>query len=112
MYTTCSEYCVQDGGPPRGARGGAPTFRGAGQVGVDFVDLGVPRGGAPLVLEKAGRVGLDFAQTETYCMFFSRKIMTYINCIFRSLFVVAVSRFFLSSCNLPATRAFISMPTY
>ena len=26
------------------------------------------RGGAPLVLERAGRVGLSFAKTETYCM--------------------------------------------
>ena len=53
---------VRLGGP----EAGPPTFRGAGQVGVDFLGLGVPRGGAPLVLEKAGRVGLGFAQTETY----------------------------------------------
>ena len=41
-------------------RGGTLTFRGSGQVGVDSVDLGVPRGRAPKVPEKAGRVGLDF----------------------------------------------------
>ena len=41
-------------------------FRGAGQVGADFLGLGVPQGGAPLVLEKVGRVGLGFSQTETY----------------------------------------------
>ena len=29
------------------------------------------RGGAPLVLEKAGRVGLGFAKTETYRIVFS-----------------------------------------
>ena len=28
--------CVQDGGPPRGARGGAPTFRGWGRSGLTF----------------------------------------------------------------------------
>ena len=36
------------------------TFLGSGQVGVDSVDLRVPRGRAPKVLENAGRVGLDF----------------------------------------------------
>ena len=74
---------------------GPRRFGGAGQVGVDFLGLGVSRGGAPLVLEKAGRVGLGFAKTETYCMFFqtTRKTMTLrymthtyyqlqINCIF------------------------------
>ena len=41
-------------------------FGGEKQVGVDFLGLGVSGGGAPLVLEKAGRVGLGFSQTETY----------------------------------------------
>ena len=49
-------YCVQDGGPPPGARGGAPDVSGAGQVGFDILGLGVSQGGAPLVLEKTGRV--------------------------------------------------------
>ena len=39
-------------------------FRWSGQVGVDSVDLGVPRGRAPKVPEKAGRVGLDFIRTR------------------------------------------------
>ena len=50
--------------PERGPRGGTPTFWGPGQVGVDSVDLGVPRGRAPKVPEKAGRVGLDFIRTR------------------------------------------------
>ena len=58
--------------PRRGSASGSPRrgpdVSGAGQVGVDFLGLGVPRGGAPLVLEKAGRVGLGFAKTETYCI--------------------------------------------
>ena len=45
-------------------RGGTPTFRGSGQVGVDSVDLRVPRGRTPKVPEKAGRVGLDFIRTR------------------------------------------------
>ena len=90
-----------------------------GQVGVDILGLGVPRGGAPLVLEKAGWVGLDFAQTETYCMCFSsngkkgNEMTIYdmyihtINCIcFNLFFVVAafLPNFFFSSCNLPAPQ--------
>ena len=59
--------------PGRGSASGSPRrgpdiSGGAGQVGVDFLGLGVSRGGAPLVLERAGRVGLSFAKTETYCM--------------------------------------------
>ena len=58
--------------PGRGSASGSPRrgpdVSGAGQVGVDFLGLGVPRGGAPLVLEKAGRVGLGFAQTERYIL--------------------------------------------
>ena len=46
---------------------------GVGQVGVDFLGLGVPQGGAPIVLEKTGCVGLDFAQTDTNCMFFFKR---------------------------------------
>ena len=78
-------------------------FGGEKQVGVDFLGLGVSRGGAPLVLEKAGRVGLGFAKTETYCMFFqtTRKTMTLrymthtyyqlqINCIFFSIFLLSL----------------------
>ena len=41
-----------------------PNVSGVGQVGVDSVDLGVPRGRAPNVPEKAGRVGLDFIRTR------------------------------------------------
>ena len=33
--------------PPGGHRGGNLTFQGSGQVGVDSIDLGVPRGRAP-----------------------------------------------------------------
>jgi len=43
---------------------GVPTVRGSGQVGVDSVDLGVPRGRAPKVPEKAGQVSLDFIRTR------------------------------------------------
>ena len=39
-------------------------FLGSGQVGVDSVDPGVPRGRATKVLEKAGWVGLDFIRTR------------------------------------------------
>ena len=59
-------------GSASGTPRGDPDVSGSGQVGVDLLGLGVPRGGAPLVLEKAGRVGLGFAQTETYFMFFSK----------------------------------------
>ena len=39
-------------------------FLGSGQVGVDSVDPGVPRGRAMKVPEKAGWVGLDFIRTR------------------------------------------------
>ena len=61
--------------PGRGSAS-APTFRGAGQVGVDFLGLVVSWGGAPLVLEKAGRVGLSNEQTVTLFFFFNSKILT------------------------------------
>ena len=90
MLLVCPGRGSASGSPRRG-----PDVSGVGQVGVDFLGLGVSRGGAPLVLEKAGRVGLGFAKTETYCMFFqtTRKTMTLrymthtyyqlqINCIF------------------------------
>ena len=65
MTLVCPGRGSASGSPRRG-----PDVSGAGQVGVDILGLRVPRGGAPLVLEKVGRVGLGFAQTETYCMFF------------------------------------------
>ena len=34
-------------------------------AGFNMLDLGVPQGGAPRPLEKAGRVGLGYEQTET-----------------------------------------------
>ena len=40
---------------PWGPRGGTPTFWGSGQVGVDSIDLKVPRGRAPKVLRRTGR---------------------------------------------------------
>ena len=45
-------------------RGRTLMFRESGQVGVDFVDLRVPRGRAPKVPEKAGWVGFDFIRTR------------------------------------------------
>ena len=44
--------------PPRGPRGGTPTFQGSGQVRVDSIDLRVPRGRAPKVLKRTRRGGL------------------------------------------------------
>ena len=42
----------------------APTFQGLGQVGVDSIDLGVPRGIAPKVLRRTGRGGLGCEQAD------------------------------------------------
>ena len=44
--------------PPRGPRGKTLTFQGSGQVGVDSIDLGVPRGRAQKVLKRTGWGGL------------------------------------------------------
>ena len=52
--------------PPRGPRGGTPTFQGLGQVGVDSIDLGVPRGRAPKVLRWTGRGGLGCSRLIGY----------------------------------------------
>ena len=67
----CSLVCPGRGSASGSPRRGPDISGGAGQVGVDFLGLGVSRGGAPLVLEKAGRVGLGFAKTETYRIVFS-----------------------------------------
>ena len=48
--------CIRDRSRP-----GDPDVSG---VGVDSVHLGVPRGRAPKVPEKAGRVSLDFIRTR------------------------------------------------
>ena len=61
--------------PVRGSASGSPRrgpdVSGAGQGGVDFLGLGVPWGGAPLVLEKTGQVGLGFAKTRLFVCFSS-----------------------------------------
>ena len=44
---------------------GAPKLGGRGGAGLNMLDLGVPQGGAPRPLEKAGWVGLGYEQTET-----------------------------------------------
>ena len=44
---------------------GAPKIGGRGGSGFNMLDLGVPQGRAPRPLEKAGRVGLGYEQTET-----------------------------------------------
>ena len=64
MNTCYDILSVQSRVPSQGPRGGTLTFRGLEQVGVDSVDLGVPRGRAPKVPEKARRVSLDFIRTR------------------------------------------------
>ena len=49
----------------RDPEAGAPKRGGRGGVGCNMLDLGVPQGGAPRPLEKAGRGGLGYEQTET-----------------------------------------------
>ena len=48
--------------PPREPQGGTLTFRGSGQIRVDSIDLGVPRGRVPKVLRRTGRGGLGCDQ--------------------------------------------------
>ena len=45
--------------------------QGQGGAGLSFLDLGVSQGVVPRVPGQTGRGGLSFAETETYCMFFS-----------------------------------------
>ena len=69
-------YCVQDGGPPRGALGGAPTFRGRGWSGLPFlasVCLGAARGPASPRIGRSGRSWLfadrDLLYIPMYILF-------------------------------------------
>ena len=49
----------------RDPEAGAPKHGGQGGAGFNMLDLGVQQGRAPRPLEKAGRVGLGYEQTET-----------------------------------------------
>mgnify|MGYP001383709422 CR=1 FL=1 len=55
----------------RDPEAGAPKLGGRGGAGLDMSDLRVPQGRAPRPLEKAGRVGLGYEQTETEIFLFS-----------------------------------------
>ena len=61
LSTLVSRTGVRLGDP----EAGPPTSRGRGRSGLTFSGLGVPQGGAPKALEKAGRVGLSYDQTVT-----------------------------------------------
>ena len=49
----------------RDPEAGAPKHGGQGGAGFNMLDLGVQQGRALRPLEKAGRVGLGYEQTET-----------------------------------------------
>ena len=49
----------------RDPEAGAPKHGGQGGAGFNMFDLRVPQGGAPRPLEKAGRGGFGYEQTET-----------------------------------------------
>ena len=49
----------------RDPEAGAPKLWGWGGSGLNMLDLGVSQGRAPRPLEKSGRVGLGYEQTET-----------------------------------------------
>jgi hypothetical protein len=49
----------------RDPEAGAPKLGGRGRARFNILDLRVPQGRAPRPLEKAGRVGLGYEQTET-----------------------------------------------